>query len=73
MACPGVVTLPREMADQLRREIEAMLNAYDYWPDGSDWTCRFCSRRPRRNGEDIPHADNCSGLEYLTALERALD
>lgn len=66
------ILLPREIADKMREEIRFILYVYDYWKDGSDWTCRFCNRRPKRNGEDITHRDDCRGLLFLFELDKAL-
>lgn len=57
-----------EFIEELYDEIRSLTDQYDYNRNGSDWVCRFCNERPRKNGEEIQHRADCFGLKALSKL-----
>lgn len=54
---------------EIEDAIHRAMYVHSHNPDGADYQCAFCFRRPRTNAESIAHDAGCEGNEILSAFE----
>ena len=64
-----MVTITDTLAADLVEKIRSMMHYYRHDPNGVDFECHFCGRKPATNLDDIQHAPDCNGHRFLGALQ----
>jgi hypothetical protein len=57
--------IPNDLYDELHEEIQQLMYRFTPNPNGSDYECAFCNKRPTGVWTSIEHRQDCFGKKFL--------